>query len=99
MTTDTPKVERVLMLGPSITVHKQFHDDLLALVQGVIPVLEPGVPYTLEDLCGIGVWSGLSTGQRRIAGKVMAHWVVHQIVPLRFADRSCRTPKRYVLQT
>jgi hypothetical protein len=79
------------------TASATFYTAVRLQVEEVIPVLERDVKYKLEMLCGEAFWRTLSDGEKRMAGRCMAHMVANGLLPLRFADTKHEYPKWYQL--
>jgi len=86
-----------IMLYDGYTVPEKFYNVVLYQVREILPALIPGEKYTLELLCGDAFWLPLSDGQRRMAGRCMAHMVNNDQLPLCFAITKHEYPKRYQL--
>jgi hypothetical protein len=79
------------------TASAAFYTAVRLQVEEVIPGMERGVKYTLEMLCGDAFWRTLSDGEKRMAGRCMAHMVVNKRLPLCFAESKHEYPKWYEL--
>lgn len=80
------------------TVPAELYNAVRFQVEEVIPAMERGVKYTLEMLCGDAFWRTLSDGDRRKAGRCMAHMVANNRLPqLRFFGCKHEHPKKYQL--
>jgi hypothetical protein len=67
-------------------------------VEEILPALQRGVPYTLEELCGPEFWGPLSAAERQMAGRCMAFMVAAGQLPLEFVGCKHAYPKRYRLR-
>lgn len=79
------------------TASAAFYTTIRLQVEEVIPAMERGVKYTLEMLCGDAFWRTLSDGEKRMAGRCMAHMVANKRLPLCFTDSKHEYPKWYRL--
>ena len=99
--TSKSTTETILILKPGLAVSKVFYYEIKQLVEEAVGFLKGEFPdrkCTLQFLCGDEFWLKQSNGERRKAGRVMVFMVERELVPFRFADYSCRSPKRYVLK-
>ena len=86
-----------IVLYDGYTVSADFYNSVRLQVDNVIPALERDRKYTLAMLCGPEFWDCLSNGERRMAGRCMAHLVACKRLPLRFAESRHEYPKYYWL--
>ena len=94
--TTTPDLADVL--SPKIDIDDPFYEDVVRVVEEIIPALSPDVDYTTRQLCGDEFWKPLSDGQKRRAGKYLAHAVSIGRLPLRFSVCIHKVPKLYRLK-
>ena len=81
------------------TVSAEFYNDVLNTVSEVIHIFLPGDIYTLRKIYGEALWLQMTRGDRRMAGKCMAHMVANKKLPqLRFVDGTHEYPKKYQLR-
>ena len=81
------------------TVSAAFYNDVLNTVSEVIHILLPGDIYTLRIMYGEVLWLEMTRGDRRMAGKCMAHMVANNRLPqLRFVEHKHEYPKKYQLR-
>lgn len=85
----------IIFLYDGYSVSEKLYMAVLYQVEEVIPAMECDVKYTLKMLCGDAFWRTLSDGEKRMAGRCMAHMVVNKRLPLRFADSKHEYPKWY----
>lgn len=85
-----------ILLGDGYCVSSDFYTALIRQVEAIVPALDAFESYTLKALCGDAFWRQLSNGERRMAGRCMAHMVSHKILPLTFAKTKHEYPKRYI---
>ncbi len=90
------QIQRFLFLREKHLVAESFYLRIKDRVQEIIPAMQRGHKYSLQQLCGEDFWSALSKGERIMAGICMAYMVEKEVLALDFADYSCRTPKRYI---
>jgi len=79
------------------TVSAVFFNAVRCQIEEVIPALERGKAYRTEDLCGDAFWKILNDGERRMAGRCVAHMVARGMLPLSFVKTKHEYPKRYKL--
>ena len=94
------KVHTYIMVydGENIyTVSAAFYNAVQYEVEESIPGLTPSWKYKSEWLCGDAFWTPLSDGEKRMAGRCIAHMVVNGLLPLRFAESKHEYPKWYQL--
>lgn len=84
-----------MVLNDGQPVTKTFFDRVRQKVNVVIPALNPVERYTAEMLCGDEFWSALDNGERRLAGRCLAHMVNEDLLPLRVAESNHEYPKYY----
>ena len=81
------------------TVSAAFYNDVLNTVSEVIHLFLPGDKYTLRIIYGEVLWLHMTRGERRMAGKCMAHMVANNRLPqLRFIEHEHEYPKKYQLR-
>jgi hypothetical protein len=80
------------------TVSAAFYNDVLNTVSEVIHIFLPDDRYTLRKIYGEALWLQMSRGDRRKAGKCMAHIVANNKLPLRFVEGTHEYPKLYQLR-
>ena len=95
---DQTEVHIFLVFENGFSVSKSLYESVKRQVDEVLPILKTEREYKLETLCGDDFWNSLSDGEKRLAGRCMTHMVDHKLLPIRYADYSCRTPKRYRLK-
>lgn len=76
-------------------VDEEFLPTLVALALENIPRLQSKVVYKAQDVIGREFWDSLDNWSRRLAGQVLAHLVVKNKLPLRFASCRLCTTKHY----
>jgi len=79
------------------TIPAALYNAIRLQVEEIIPAMERGVEYTLEMLCGDAFWQTLTDGERRMAGRCLAHMVANKRLPLRFVGCPHEHPKKYRL--
>lgn len=79
------------------TVPAVLFDAVRYQVKEAIPFLVRGKKYTLRWFCGEVFWQLLGDGDKRMAGRCMAHMVFNGQLPLRFAKSKHEYPKHYQL--
>jgi len=81
------------------TVSAAFYNEVLNTVSEVIHIFLPGDRYTLRKIYGDALWLHMTRGDRRKAGKCMAHMVANDRLPqLRFVEHEHEYPKKYQLR-
>ena len=81
------------------TVSAAFYNDVLNTVSEVIHIFVHGDKYTLRIMYGEVLWLQMTRGERRMAGKCMAHMVANDRLPqLRFVEHRHEYPKKYQLR-
>ena len=80
------------------TVSAALYNDVLNTVSEVIHLFIPGDKYTLRIMYGEALWLEMTPGDRKKAGKWMAHMVANKRLPLRFVGCPHDDPKKYRLR-
>ena len=81
------------------TVSAAFYNDVMNTVSEVIHIFLPVDRYTLRKIYGEALWLEMTRGERRMAGKCMAHMVANDRLPqLRFVEHEHEYPKKYRLR-
>ena len=80
------------------SVPSEFFNAIVRIIREILPALWSDQPFTLKLLCGPEFWDQLTDGERRMAGRCMAHLVVSGQLPLRFAESRHEDPKHYRLK-
>ncbi len=86
------------ILYDGYTVPNTLYTKVRNQVAEIIPAVERDVKYTLEMLCGEAFWKQLTDGEKRMAGRCMALFIVKGLLPFRFAETKHEYPKRYQLR-
>lgn len=94
----SPLSGKVELLPGGYPVSAAFFASIRHQVEAALPTLNPHLTYTLEKLCGKEFWAKLDSGERKRAGRCMAHLVAQNKFPLLFAPRSHEYPKHYQLK-
>ncbi len=94
----SPLAGKVELLAGGYQVKAAFITSLRHQVEAALPTLNPNLTYKLEKLCGKAYWSKLDAGERKLAGRCMAHLVVKNEFPLLFAPSNHEYPKHYQLK-
>lgn len=94
----SPLAGKVELLAGGYPVKAAFITSLRHQVEAALPTLIPHLTYTLEKLCGKAYWASLDAGERRLAGRCMAHLVATNEFPLLFAPSNHEYPKHYQLK-
>jgi hypothetical protein len=89
---------RSYVIRHDYSVPSEFFKTILRIIREILPALWRDQPYTLELLCGPESWGLWTDGERRMAGRCMAHLVVSGQLPLRFAESRHEYPKKYRLK-
>jgi hypothetical protein len=79
------------------TIPAALYNDVLKTVSEVIHLLVPGEIYTVEIIYGKALWGPLTDGEKRMAGRCLAHMVANRRLPLRFVGCPHEHPKKYRL--
>ncbi len=85
----------IIILYDGYSVSEKLYKAVLYQVEEIIPAMEDDVKYTLKILCGDEFWDLLTDGEKRMAGRCMAHMVVNKRLPLSFSDSKHEYPKWY----
>jgi hypothetical protein len=80
------------------TVSRTFYDAVLLQVKETLPRLVREKRYTSKRLCSKEFWKLMDNGERRMAGRCIAHSVVLNLLPLRFVEAIHEYPKYYELK-
>jgi hypothetical protein len=81
------------------TVSAAFYNDVLNTVSEVIHIFLPSDIFTLRKIYGEALWLEMIPGDRKKAGKCMAHIVANKRLPqLRFVEHEHEYPKKYQLR-
>ena len=81
------------------TVSAAFYNDVLNTVIEVLHLFRSGDVFTLRIIYGEALWLLMTPGDRKKAGKCMAHMVASKRLPqLRFVGCQHEHPKKYQLR-
>ena len=94
----SPLAGKVELLAGGYQVKAAFIASLRHQIEAALPTLNPNLTYKLEKLCGPAYWATLDAGERKLAGRCMAHLVVKNEFPLLFAPSNHEYPKHYQLK-
>ena len=82
----TTKPHFVAALAQRIDTDDPLYEAVVRVVEEIIPALTRDVDYTTKQVCGPEFWRSLETdGQKRKAGRYLAHAVSMGRLPLRFS--------------
>jgi hypothetical protein len=87
-----------LCIRPKICIEKSTLVEFVQIVNDVLPGITSWIKFTLQDLSGDEFWLSKSIYQRIMLGKTMTYLVNNGYTPFTYADYSCRSPKRYMLE-
>ena len=76
----------------------EFDEVIREHIQLRIAELEPDTIYILKDIIDDNVWVGLSSGERKHAGQLMAYLVRNHYLPMVLVGRSVENAKQYQLK-
>lgn len=94
----SPLAGKVQLLAGVYPVSAEVIESIRQQVEAALPTLNSHLTYTLEKLCGKAFWAQLDSGERKLAGRCMAHLVVKNQLPLLFVPRKHEYPKHYQLK-
>jgi len=80
------------------TVSIAFYSEVLNTVSEVIHIFLPDDIYTLRKIYGEALWLQMTDGERRMAGRCLAHIVANKRLPLCFVGCPHEHPKKYRLR-
>ncbi len=89
--------QSIIKLHDGYSVTKIFYDLIMQQVVAMLPRLTRNKSYTAKKLCGKEFWGLLEKGECLIAGRSIAHMVVHGVLPLRFVKWKHEYPLHYEL--
>jgi len=84
---------RLLRDGYSVPEH--FYQDVKTAIADVVQALDPEAKYKTEHLMGKDSWDAMSPGDRRIAGRCLAHMAACGELPLAEVPQRHEYPKWY----
>jgi len=87
--------ERLVMLPSGHVVPREFHDGVRGQIEDIIPAMQPGVSYTVAQMCGLEFWGPLFDLERQDAGRCVIWMVIAGALPLRLVGCPHAQPKRY----
>lgn len=90
-------IQHCVLLRNGQVAPVEFYDSIKFQVQEAANYLPKNITATLERLCGHIFWSSLTTEQRKLAGRCMAHLVEHKIVPYDHVGCVHEYPRKYRL--
>lgn len=90
-------LQHCVLLKQGHVATKDFYDCIKIQALDAVNWLPMNITVTLERLCGDTFWSELTTEERKLAGRCMAHLVEHRLVPFEYVGCKHAYPKRYCL--
>ena len=78
-------------------IPKAFFDQIQQQLEKTLPTLKRSGRYKARPVLGEAFWESLTNGERRMAGKCLAHLVSLKRVPLHFVKSNHEYPKFYRL--
>ncbi len=90
-------IEYLVIKKGRYLVEKSLYEDIQRQVKEIMPALETGAHYSLQDLVGDDYWFALDNTHKRQAGRCMVDMVENEQLPLEFAGHPCKSPKKYRL--
>jgi hypothetical protein len=90
-------IERI-QLSDGYSVTPDFFEEIRLHIEGRLPELLHGRPYTAKQLAGKEFWQLLDSGDQRMAGRCIARMAARHLLPLTFVKGKHEFPLRYQLQ-
>ena len=90
-------LETFLLLHDGYPISKSFFDRVQQQLEERLPTLKRYKRYKAQPLLGDAFWDAMNNGERRMAGRCLAHIVARKLVPLHFAKSNHEYPKWYQL--
>jgi hypothetical protein len=87
-----------LCIGSKTYIEKSTLVEFVQIVNEIVSAIQPWMKLTIQDLTGDEFWLSKSIYQRIMLGKTMTYLVNNGYTPFTYADYSCRSPKRYMLE-
>lgn len=91
--------ECIVVLGGGYTAPKSFYDRIKHEILDACHVLQPGVAYTAENLCGPDLWGALKKGEPSLAGRCVRDMVSKGVLPLEVEGCEHQYPRRYTIKS
>lgn len=88
-----------ILLSDGFSTAREYYTAVYGHVAERVPEAARGRIYTAKTLSGDDFWSLLSPGERRLAGRCIAHMVVRGLLPLVFVKAKHEYPLRYRIST
>lgn len=84
-----------ILLYGGYTVLESFYNNIQSLIKEALPFLVCDEQYTVEILCGSNFWKSLNAGEKKMAGRCVAHMVMESRIRLSFAGKSSSNSRLY----
>lgn len=94
MQTTPPLIEQFLILCKGQSVDKNFYKKIEEHVAGRLHLIA-NRPKSLKEICSPEFWSGLSNGEKRLAGTCVAAMVDRGVLPMHRFVHAHEYPKKY----
>jgi len=95
---DLPDQSARILLSEGFSCAREFCDEVFAWVTACLAELQRDRVFTARQLAGREYWNQLDNPERQLAGRCIAHMVVHERLPLEFVKGPHEYPLRYRLK-
>lgn len=86
-----------IFLYGNYMVLESFYKNIQSQIEEALPFLERDMQYTVEMLCDPNFWKSLNPGQKKMAGRCVAHMVMENRIQLSFAGKSISNSRLYTV--
>lgn len=90
--------QMMVLLQHGHVAPQSFYNGIRDLILDQIPALNPNHVVTLENFYDPESWHQMDIEERKLAGRCMAHMVIHGILPLDFVGCKHSIPNEYRLK-
>jgi len=87
-----------IKLNDGYTASKAFYTRVYKMMVAALSGKVPGIKCTVEQFVGQKLWCELGSGERKLAGRCVAHMVSKNLLQLDFAGKTKANAQQYRLK-
>lgn len=90
--------KNTIQLNDGYTASKAFYTRIYKMMVAALSGKKPGIQCTVKQYVGKVLWNKLDTGERKLAGRCVAHMVSNSLLSLEFAGKTKANAQLYRLK-
>ena len=96
--TQPSESQMMVLLQGGHVAPQPFYNGIRDLILEQTPAIKPNQVVKLADFYDPEIWHQMDREERKLAGRCMAHMVIHGILPLAFIGCKHNSPNEYQLK-